>query len=178
MVKVTVEEYAKHRGIAERSVRRYLADKLIPASAQIRKGRLLFLDQAKADKAIEKHGTTRREILGEVSLPVKGKTPPVPVQQATTQQAGTAGLTFHEARTLKERYLAALRKIELDEKTGRLVEVEQVKLAAFNKARQARDTLLNIPDRIAPILAAERDQMKVAELLTRELRDALEGLSA
>ena len=103
---------------------------------------------------------------------------PTEAQQAqVAAQAGTSGLSFQEARTLKERYRTAHLKIELDEKTGRLVEAEQVKQAAFNKARLIRDNLLNIPDRIAPILAAERDQGKVAEILTGEIRQALEELS-
>ena len=95
----------------------------------------------------------------------------------TTEKAGTAGLSFHEARTLNERYKAALRKIELDEKTGRLVEAEQVKIAAFNKSRGIRDSLLNIPDRVAPILAAETDGFRISEILNQELKAALEELS-
>lgn len=176
MPKETVEQYAKHRGIHGRSVRRYLADGSIPESALIREGRLLFIDQAKADRALSKHTTTRKELLGDGRLPPAEKAAPGQ-QIQTTERAGTSGLNFHEARTLKERYHAALLKIELDEKTGRLVDSEKVKISAFNLARQVRDALLNIPDRIGPIVAAERDQLKVAELLTTEIRTALEGLS-
>jgi hypothetical protein len=176
MVKVTVSEYAKKRGIHERSVRRYLAEGLIPAAAQIREGRFLFIDQGKADKALSTHATTRKELLGDVSLPPAGKAVPAQMVQ-TTEKAGTAGLSFHDARTLTQRYKAALMKIELDEKTGRLVDSEQVKVAAFNSARAVRDSLLNITDRISPILAAEKDQNRVAEILTAEIKTALEGLS-
>lgn len=144
-------------------------------SAVIREGRLLFIDQAKADRALAKSVTTRKEILGDGSLPAASKAAQM---VNATEKTGTSGLSFHEARTLKERYHAALLKIELDEKTGRLVEAGAVEVAAFNKARQVRDSLLNIPDRISPILAAERDPAKVAELLTAEIRQALEGLSA
>jgi len=176
MIKVTVEQYAKHRGIHERSVRRYLADGLIPEAALIREGRFLFINQVKADKALSKHGTTRKELLGDGPLPTTNKAAPAQMIQAT-QSAGTAGLSFHDARTISQRYKAALLKLELDEKTGRLVDSEQVKIAAFNRARQVRDALLNIPDRISPILAAERDQNKVSETLTQEIKTALEGLS-
>jgi hypothetical protein len=176
MIKVTVEQYAKHRGIHERSVRRYLADGLIPEAAQIRQGRFLYLDQTRADKALSKHGTTRRELLGDA---IASKA--APAQQRlvqTAEKAGSAGPSFHDARTISQRYKALLLKIELDEKTGRLVDSEQVKIAAFNRARQVRDALLSIPDRISPILAAEPDQNKVGTLLTAEIRAALEGLSS
>lgn len=177
MPNITVSEYAKHRGVHERSVRRYLADRLIPEAAQIRKGRLLFIDQAKADKALGKSITTRKELLtGDASPPATGKVTP-DHKALTTEKAGTAGLSFHDARTLSERYKAALRKIELDEKTGRLVEAEQVKIAAFNKSRAVRDSLLNIPDRVAPILAAETDELRVSEILNQELKAALEELA-
>jgi hypothetical protein len=176
MPKVTVEQFAKQRGIHSRSVRRYLADGAIPESAVIREGRFLFLNSMKADKALSRNATTRKELLGSESLPPPSKAQPA-VMIETTAKAGTSGLSFHEARTLKERYNAALLKIELDEKTGVLVKAEQVRISAFNQARQVRDSLLNISDRISPILAAEKDQMRVAELLTAEIRQALEGLS-
>lgn len=179
MLKVTVEQYAKHRGIHERSVRRYLADGLIPEAALIRQGRFLFLDQVKADKALKKHGTTRKELLGDGPVPpATSKAAPAQQMVQTTEKAGTAGLSFHDARTLSQRYKAALLKVELDEKMGGLVNAEQVRISAFNRGRSVRDSLLNISDRISPILAAEPDQLKVSALLTREIKTALEGLSA
>ena len=173
MVKNTVKEYAKHRGITERSLRRYLAEGLIPEDAISKAGRVIKIDQAKADRFLDKNIVTRKELLGK-SSPTKA----TPEEKTRTiEQAGTSGLGFHEARTLAQRYKAALLKIELDQKTGRLVDAEAVRVAAFNKGRAVRDSLLNIPDRISPILAAEKDQMKVADILTREIRTALEELS-
>ena len=52
-----------------------------------------------------------------------------------------------------------------------------MKSAAFSKARIARDSLLNIPDRIAAVLAAEADQEKIHALLSSEIRQALEDLT-
>jgi len=170
MIKVNVEQYAKHREVTGRSVRRYLADGTIPETAIIREGRLLFIDQEKADKALAKNATTQREIRAD------SKTKPVEMI-TMTEKAGTAGLSFHEARTLSQRFKAALLKLELEERTGKLIDAEKVKAAAFALARTTRDALLNIPDRIGPILAAERDQIKVAELLAGEIKAALEELS-
>jgi len=172
MSKVTVGEYAQHRKVTERTVRQYIAHGLLN-DAVSREGRRVFIDQQKADRAMSRNATTRRELEGKV-LPSR----PTKAQQAkTAKQAGTAGLSFHDARTLAQRYKAALLKIELDERTGRLVDAEQVRASAFAKARAVRDSLLNIPDRIAPILAAEGDAGKVAEIITREIRQAMEELS-
>jgi hypothetical protein len=60
---------------------------------------------------------------------------------------------------------------------GELVPVEEVKVAAFNKARIVRDSLMNIPDRVASLLASIDHPHKIHEVLLQEIRTALEGLS-
>jgi hypothetical protein len=163
-----VADYAKRRGITERSLRRHLADGTIPEGAIVKKGRFLFIDQSKADDYLLKNITTRKQILQNATEEQK---------EQIVEKVGTADMSFHDARTLAQRYKAALLKLELDERTGCLVDAEQVRMAAFNLARTVRDAILNIPDRIAPILAAERDEGRVAEILTQELRSALEELA-
>jgi hypothetical protein len=101
---------------------------------------------------------------------------PIPKKVETTVAAGTAGLTYQDAKTLSERYKAALLKIELDTQTGKLVSSEEVKRTAFTTGRQLRDALLAIPDRIGPMIAA--DPASAADILTKEISQALEVLSA
>ena len=55
-----------------------------------------------------------------------------------------------------------------------LVYAKDVREAAFNKGRLIRDQLLNIPNRVSPILAAERDAKRVNEILDKEIRQCLE----
>lgn len=69
--------------------------------------------------------------------------------------------------------LEARAKVEI----GELISVDEVKQAAFNKARIVRDNLLNIPDRVANLLASVDDASKIHELLSQEIRNSLEGLS-
>ncbi len=175
MPKLSVKDYALHRGITWRSVYRQINEKLIPKSALSRegKGKKILVDRAKADKALDRHAMTRRDLLTDDPPPDKTTEEKI----KTARKAGTASLTFHEARTLAQRFKAAHLKLDLDERTGKLVEAEAVKKAAFDQARMLRDTLLNIPDRISPVLAAESDQGKITSLLTTEIRQALEGLS-
>lgn len=170
MVKVTLKDYALHRQITERSIHRYIDDGLIPPRAVMREGRQIFIDQSKADKAISRHATTHRDLM-------KKDLPATVERIKAAKKAGTSSLSYHEARTLAQRYKAALLKIELDEKTARLVEAEVVKSTAFSKARTLRDALLNIPDRISPVLAAETDQLKTSDILIQEIRQVLEELS-
>ena len=61
--------------------------------------------------------------------------------------------------------------------TGELINAEQVKAAAFNKARVVRDGLLNIPDRLASVMVTCNDEKKAHEIMTKEIRMVLEELS-
>jgi hypothetical protein len=74
----------------------------------------------------------------------------------------------------KGKILEAKAKAEL----GELVPVEEVKTAAYNRARVVRDNLLNIPDRVASQLASLDNEKKIHEILLSEIRTVLEALSA
>jgi len=67
--------------------------------------------------------------------------------------------------------------LELRARQGELVHVGDVQVAAFNRARIVRDGMLNIPDRVAPMLAAESDEGKVHAMLSAEIRTALVELA-
>jgi hypothetical protein len=73
----------------------------------------------------------------------------------------------------KGKILEAKARTEL----GELVSVEEVKTAAYNKARVVRDNLLNIPDRVASQLASLDNEKKIHEILLNEIRAVLEALS-
>lgn len=60
---------------------------------------------------------------------------------------------------------------------GALISVEDVKVAAFKKGRMVRDSLMNIPDRLSSLLASIDDSNKIHEILSKEIKTALEELS-
>ena len=83
-----------------------------------------------------------------------------------------------KSRAIKEHFKAKLTELEFLEREGSLVYSKDVKNAAFETARLLRGQLLNIPARVSPILAAERDTKKVNEILTHEIRKCLETIAA
>lgn len=86
-------------------------------------------------------------------------------------QADPHGYYAHRARREKlQADEAELRHLEL---LGRVVSKEEVEKEAFESARTLRDQLFNIPDRVATVIAAERDPVRVHEALTREIRRVL-----
>lgn len=84
---------------------------------------------------------------------------------------------FAEVQTRKEYYRAELARLQFEEAIGKLVEKELVEAEAFRVGRLVRDAVLNVPSRLAGILAAETDQRRVHDLLEQELRQALEALA-
>lgn len=60
---------------------------------------------------------------------------------------------------------------------GELLDAEQVRLAAFNKARVVRDGMLNLADRLASVVTACDDEKKNHDTITKEVRLVLEELS-
>ena len=63
---------------------------------------------------------------------------------------------------------------ELKKELVRRADVEQ---ACFDAGRIARDAIMNVPERVAAIIAAKTDPEDINELLSKELRQALEGLN-
>jgi phage terminase Nu1 subunit (DNA packaging protein) len=74
-------------------------------------------------------------------------------------------------------YKAKQRELEFRKSSGELIEVRDVEKTAFETARKVRDNFLMLPDRLAPILAAETDQIKVKNILSNEIREILKGLA-
>ena len=94
----------------------------------------------------------------------------------------TAGLNpnspdFQTARALNEHYKAALKKLEFEKQDGLLLDAKQVEKEAFDLARQVRDAILNIPNRIADQIVVLNDRSEIIKVLTNELTNALEKLS-
>lgn len=94
-------------------------------------------------------------------------TPPPPADGEDFQAARTR-------REIAEANLAEMREAELE---GKLIRVDAIRAAWSSRMSAARDALLQIPHRLAPVLAAEADTARVSQLLDDELRQALYDLT-
>jgi hypothetical protein len=84
-------------------------------------------------------------------------------------------LPISKAKALKETYLARLRKLEFEVKSGSLVEADVVHRAVFDLARQDRDSWSNWPARVSPLMASELgvEQVTLAVVLEKYVREQL-----
>ncbi|WP_144142662.1 hypothetical protein [Paraburkholderia sp. BCC1884] len=76
--------------------------------------------------------------------------------------------SFDEARRIKEVYLALLNRLEFEQKSGALIDLELATSILFETARAARDAWLNWPAKFAPLIASELgvEADKVTDVLT------------
>lgn len=97
-----------------------------------------------------------------------------PIQE---EMRGVQGPTINQSRTILEAYRAKTAKVEYEEKIGTLVLADSVKRQAFACAREARDRLMNLPDRVAGLVAAESNERACHEILMKEIRSVCDELS-
>ena len=101
------------------------------------------------------------------------------IDQALVQQQNQAAAipSFAQSRAIREAYAARLTRLEFDQRSGKLVDKAELKMKLARLHMAVRDALRTIPDRVAPIVAAENDQAKIHSMLLLEIGQALEGLS-
>lgn len=146
--------YARHRGCAISTVQEAIATK-----------RISTLPDGQIDSDVAD---------GEWARNTRQSAPPGSHRAQQEDEIDTFGANqYNKARAVREHYQARLAKLEYEEKVGKLIPSDEVKVAAFNKFRQFRDHILNLPDRLAAILAAESEPSKVYEIMAGEIRKSL-----
>lgn len=103
-----------------------------------------------------------------------------PAKQADTNKAmdavGGTPSQYQRAKAVKETYAAQLARLEYEEKAGKLVPAAQVKAEAFKVARNVRDSLMGLPERVAAELAHMTEPREIAIYLRAQLADGLKDL--
>jgi hypothetical protein len=187
MEPVSLRAYARHRGVSLRAVQKAIQ------AGRIEKNRAGKIDVEIADTQWQRRTAPRPLIAKQSQNPHKQET--VSADGHSRQPAepnrilnavadprmdlprgdlpGTNGVDYSRARAVRETYQARMSKLDFEERSDKLLSRDEVQVAAFNKFRTFRDGMLNLPDRLAAILAAESDSAKVHEILATEIRKAL-----
>ena len=162
--------YAKHRNVSLKAVQKAVA------AGRITKRSDGLIDPDAADVSWVRNTSPRPEATPKPASasphhsvqhhPTSASREPDPIKLES-------GVEYSRARAVRESYLARLTKIDYEERLGKLISQDEVQVAAFNKFRQFRDRMLNIPDRLASEVAAESDPSRVHALITAEIRKAL-----
>lgn len=186
MPMISLRKYARERGISHTAVEVAIrSGRLSKSIAHDAKGRPKIADADLADKewaANTDQSAPRNRITGDpkrrkatASAPYEPKSAPAaaaPVVPAADAGGGdgSGGPSYAKSRAVREHYQARLAKLEFDEKAGKLVPVDSVRVAIFNTARASRDMLMAIPDRVTPLVVGLTDAHEIHRILTDEVR--------
>lgn len=183
---LSIRAYARHRGVSHTAV-----------AKAIKAGRISVepdgkIDPAKADAQWARNTLPSQNLnTGAAKPAAKVATPSVstPVSTALVStrevqaplETRAAAPDYQTSRAIREAYPARLAKLEFEERTGKLLNADEVKVKYFNLARLLRDRIQQIPRKVAPqivaAVVAQPDQRVVEDLLMEAIREALEELS-
>jgi DNA-binding transcriptional regulator YdaS (Cro superfamily) len=95
--------------------------------------------------------------------------------RASPDEAGARS----QARAERDVHEAELARLKVEERTGRLIAKDDVRAAAFERARMERDAHIGFAARVSAVLAGELgcDAARAFAILDREMREHLERLA-
>lgn len=102
---------------------------------------------------------------------------PAAAPAAAPLATSSSSSDYQKSRAQREHYAAEQAKLDYFKNRGELVSAADVRDTLFKRYRALRDKFLNIPDRVATILAAERDPVRVHAALTDEIERVLSDFS-
>ena len=150
---MNLTEYAKHRGCTRQSVKAALEAGRITAT---QKNGKYEIDAAVADR--EWNDATNPRYFAH---------------KGTSVIDTTEYPNINDSRAKSEFYKALLAELEYQSQSKKLIPTDDVYREQARIARTTRELIMNIPDRLAHLLAAESDPSAIHALLTAELVNAL-----
>ena len=183
---LSIRAYGRHRGVSHSAVRKALATGRIVA------GEDGTIDPALADSQWATSTNLSKPRNSVIGTPKKRRVPGAPSDPLSTLGCGAGEAlngpptgdaarlvaSYAASRAAREAYLARLTKLEFEERSGKLVDADQVRAHVYGLGRRLRDAFLGLPDRVAPLLVGQSDQATVHRLLTQEIMTCLAELSA
>lgn len=174
---ISARAYARRRGVDPKTVRQAITEGRCPA--QRGAGGEWLIDPERADAAWRDrthpgHGGKREK--GKMAVPGSGLVidPAPPMPPPASEDEGVAA--FMESTTRLQHYKAQITELKFLVETGELVNKAEYDRDLFKTHRSFRDRLLNIPDRVSALLAAETNPDAVQATLAREIERVLQTL--
>ncbi len=158
--------YAKRRGVSHTAVNKAVSAGRITTTPEG------LIDPEAADKQWEEN-TDPSKPLNSVTGDAKHRKGGDGAQ-TTALPSGVPPISVSMAA--KAAITAERERIKLQKEKNRLVSVDKVRADSFAVFRLTQEKLLNIPDRLAPILAATNDSHEIHRLLVAEVRLVCEDL--
>ena len=161
MALVSLRAYAKHRGMTLKAVQKAIASGRIRTTTDGK----LDVEVADTDWARNTGPKVRRTSAPTKAAPSRSEEP--------RPEAPGVGPSYAQSRAIREAYEARLAKLTYEERIKKLINADEMRVAAFNLSRMIRDRVINVPDRVVGAVLAEVKSSVGALGITEE---QLEGL--
>lgn len=149
-------EYSAYRGWSSKQTTDYIKKGVIRLVGKM-------VDREQADNAIKFYAD-----------PVEGAHL-LPKEKGPESEEGA--LSYSEARRRKEIARAKLNELDVQEREGILVIQDDEREKGYAAAQKVKDALFSIADRLPPLLAVEKKETKIRELLMKEFTAICEELA-
>lgn len=168
---ITQTEYARRRGCSETAVRKAIAA-----------GRIALIDGKIDPVAADVQWAANTRVRAgsrpadDANLQLAGGQAGAAASSAAARQAeerAADGDAYWQVKARRERAEADIAELKLAELRGELVRAAHVRAAQARMLAGLRDSLLQLPARLAPVLAAESDQLRCHDALQAELHAVL-----
>ena len=154
---------------------------LSPAAITKLKGQGMPVHSLEAAQAwrMERQSVARRKSLPNATRPAPPASPAPPLTPPAMGDADPAFVPeFNVSRARREAAEAHLAELKLAEERGDLVRASAARAAAQKRYAGLRESLLQIPSRVVPLLAASTDAASMDKILRAEIVSALEQLTS
>ena len=91
--------------------------------------------------------------------------------------SGVVGDLFRKAQTQERAFSARLLELRYRKESGELAPISDLRAAYARRISTLRDAIMQVPSRMAPVLAAEDDEGNVHDLLQAELSSVLDRVA-
>lgn len=192
---VSGREYGRRRDVAHTSVQYAISSGRLKKAVVVVGGKKL-IDPVIADREWKRNtdqSKPRNSVTGKPRAKRKKGEPPTPMDLDRARgkkaaaasggggngkdQTNGADDSYSEWRARREKTLAALAVLDLEERQGLLVRASDVRCAAFECARKTRDQLLAMPDRVSALLASVGKPQEVRAILDEEIEKICKEIS-
>lgn len=196
---LSLREFGRQQGVTGEAVRKAIASGKIPADCieHNERGWPVIVDPTRAakewgrnrdpnqvrDKATMAAGAKRgwAQRRGEDPPPEDGDDEhAAPPGGGAPLRAGGSLPSITESKAITEAYKARMAKLEFEEKSGKLVNADQVKVGYISQVTAARNRLLGVPSEAKqriPHLTIEEIET-IEDLVGRALQDVADGVDA
>ena len=182
---MNLQAYANHRktlglrGTSHVAVLNAINDGRLSEPAVQRQGRSWVINPELADEQwASRTDPSERGAMGIYAPRATGPKPAATVTAEPPPAAVKGGPPLAVSKQVKAAYEAKLAELDYKERSGEMVNLQDVRKEAARLARQVRDLLLIIPSRNAAKVAVMSDTEEIRALLQAEIESALRGLAS